>query len=188
MKKNALSLLVALAVIAPVAAQAAVQLPAGTQELGIQGNAKLGSGWDLNLNGSYGTFVKDNWEVGGTATVRAQDKDDAISAQLGAFTEYNFVNSTNWVPYVGAAAEVGALSYDNNNGGHIDGGDSGDNNWALNVKLAAGVKYFINPNVAITSEINYNIATDDIFSSDGYSSQKAKDSLTNIVFGTRFYF
>ncbi|HIF9083533.1 TPA: outer membrane beta-barrel protein [Photobacterium damselae] len=183
MKKNALSLLVALAVIAPVAAQAAVQLPAGTQELGIQGNAKLGSGWDLNLNGSYGTFVKDNWEVGGTASIRAQDANDAISGKFGVFTEYNFVNSTNWVPYVGAATELAGLSYDNNNGASSDLGESGDS-WALNIKLAAGVKYFINPNVALTAEANYNIATDDI----DFSGDKAKDSLTNIVFGTRFYF
>ncbi|HIF9332620.1 TPA: outer membrane beta-barrel protein [Photobacterium damselae] len=186
MKKNALSLLVALAVIAPVAAQAAVQLPAGTQELGIQGNAKLGSGWDLNLNGSYGTFVKDNWEVGGTASIRAQDENDAFSGKFGVFTEYNFVNSTNWVPYVGAATEVAALTYNNKDGGDagVGSGDASDDSWALNIKLAAGVKYFINPNVALTAEANYNIATDDI----EFSSGKAKDSLTNIVFGTRFYF
>ncbi|WP_318495505.1 outer membrane beta-barrel protein [Photobacterium leiognathi] len=183
MKKNALSLLVALSVLAPVAAQAAVQLPAGTQELGVQGNAKLGSGWDLNLNGSYGTFVKDNWEVGGTASVRAQDKNDAISGKLGVFTEYNFVNSTNWVPYVGAATELAGLSYDEVNGANGDLGKDGDS-WALNIKLAAGVKYFINPNVALTAEANYNIATDDI----DFDGDKAKDSLTNIVFGTRFYF
>ncbi|WP_318497423.1 outer membrane beta-barrel protein [Photobacterium leiognathi] len=183
MKKNALSLLVALSVLAPVAAQAAVQLPAGTQELGVQGNAKLGSGWDLNLNGSYGTFVKDNWEVGGTASVRAQDKNDAISGKLGVFTEYNFVNSTNWVPYVGAATELAGLSYDEVNGSDADLGKDGDS-WALNIKLAAGVKYFINPNVALTAEANYNIATDDI----DFDGDKAKDSLTNIVFGTRFYF
>ncbi|MEF1206049.1 outer membrane beta-barrel protein [Photobacterium damselae] len=184
MKKNALSLLVALAVIAPVAAQAAVQLPAGTQELGIQGNAKLGSGWDLNLNGSYGTFVKDNWEVGGTASIRAQDANDAISGKLGVFTEYNFVNSTNWVPYVGAATELAGLSYSEDQGVH--GGNIGKDgdSWALNIKLAAGVKYFINPNVALTAEANYNIATDDI----DFDGGKAKDSLTNIVFGTRFYF
>ncbi|HIF9175786.1 TPA: outer membrane beta-barrel protein [Photobacterium damselae] len=182
MKKNALSLLVALAVIAPVAAQAAVQLPAGTQELGIQGNAKLGSGWDLNLNGSYGTFVKDNWEVGGTASIRAQDANDAISGKFGVFTEYNFVNSTNWVPYVGAATELAGLSY-SEEGSSSNFGKDGDS-WALNIKLAAGVKYFINPNVALTAEANYNIATDDI----EFSSGKAKDSLTNIVFGTRFYF
>ncbi|PSV19003.1 outer membrane beta-barrel protein [Photobacterium kishitanii] len=179
MKKNALGLLVAFAVMAPVAAQAAVQLPAGTQEIGVQGNAKLGSGWGLNLNGTYGTFVQDNWEVGGTATVRAQDLNDELSGQLGVFTEYNFVNTTNWVPYVGAAVEVGGLSLSDN---------GTDSNWGANAKFAAGVKYFINPNVAITSEVNYSIATDKIFSGASYSSEQAKNSLTNIVFGTRFYF
>lgn len=183
MKKNALGLLVAFAVMAPVAAQAAVQLPAGTQEIGVQGNAKLGSGWDPNLNGSYGKFIKDNWELGGTASVAAKDENDAISGKLGVFTEYNFVNSTNWVPYVGAATELAALNYNNKDGADSDFGQSGDS-WALNLKLAAGVKYFINPNVALSAEVNYNIATDDI----EFSSGKAKDSLTNIVFGTRFYF
>lgn len=186
MKKNALGLLVAFAVMAPVAAQAAVQLPAGTQEIGVQGNAKLGSGWDLNLNGSYGKFIKDNWELGGTASVAAKDANDAISGKLGVFTEYNFVNSTNWVPYVGAATELAALSYNNKDGGDagIGSGDVSDSSWALNIKLAAGVKYFINPNVALSAEVNYNIATDDI----EFSGNKAKDSLTNVVFGTRFYF
>ncbi|WP_318511436.1 outer membrane beta-barrel protein [Photobacterium leiognathi] len=179
MKKNALSLLVALSVLAPVAAQAAVQLPAGTQEIGVQGNAKLGSGWHADINGTYGTFVKDNWEVGGTVTVRAQDHNDELSGQFGAFTEYNFVNSTNWVPYVGAAVEVGGLSLSD---------EGADSNWGANAKVSAGVKYFINPNVAITSEVNYSIATDKIFSSDSYTGEQAKNSLTNIVFGTRFYF
>ncbi|MEC6816016.1 outer membrane beta-barrel protein [Photobacterium toruni] len=183
MKKNALGLLVAFAVMAPVAAQAAVQLPAGTQEIGVQGNAKLGSGWDLNLNGSYGKFIKDNWELGGTATIAAKDENDAISGKLGVFTEYNFVNTTNWVPYVGAATELAALSYNEKTGTDSNVGKDGDS-WALNIKLAAGVKYFINPNVALSAEVNYNIATDDI----EFSGNKAKDSLTNIVFGTRFYF
>lgn len=186
MKKNALSLLVALSVLAPVAAQAAVQLPAGTQELGVQGNAKLGSGWDLNLNGSYGKFIRDNWELGGTASIGAKDHNDEFNARIGVFTEYNFVNSTNWVPYVGAATELGGLHM-SDNGTDTNFGKDGDS-WALNVKLAAGVKYFVNPNVALTAEANYNIATDDIFSGDSYSSDKLKDSMTNIQFGTRFYF
>ena len=183
MKKNVLGLLVACAVMTPIAAQASVQLPAGTQEIGIQGNTKLGSGWELNLNGSYGKFIKDNWELGGTASVAAKDENDAISAKFGVFTEYNFVNSTNWVPYVGAATELAALNYNNKDGSDADFGKS-DDSWALNLKLAAGLKYFINPNVALSAEVNYNIATDDI----EFSSGKAKDSLTNIVFGTRFYF
>ncbi|KPA52312.1 hypothetical protein VT25_11785 [Photobacterium leiognathi subsp. mandapamensis] len=183
MKKNALGLLVALSVLAPVAAQAAVQLPEGTQEIGVYGKAKLGSGWDVNLTGSYGYFVQDNWEVGGTTSIHAQDANDAFTGKIGVFTEYNFVNSTNWVPYVGAATQLAGLTYNEEDGSEGNIGKDGSS-WALNVKLAAGVKYFINPNVALTGEVNYNIATDDI----EFSGDKAKDSLTNIVFGTRFYF
>lgn len=190
MKNNALRILVALAVVGPVAAQAAVQLNAGTQELGVQGYAKLGSGWDVNVNGSYGKFIRDNWEVGGTMTVRAKDIGDEISTRIGIFTEYNFVNNTQWVPYVGAATELGGLTLSGDNGSSGNIGEEGDS-WALNVKLAGGVKYFINPNVALTAEVNYNIATDNIFSGDHTIDSvgtNLKSSLTNIVFGTRFYF
>ncbi len=186
MKNKALRLLAALAVVAPVVSQAAVQLPAGTQELGVQGYAKLGSDWDIYLNGSYGFFVRDNWEVGGTANVQVQDLNNALSMRVGVFTEYNFTNHTNWVPYVGAATELGGLKIDTT-GTSGDLGQKGDS-WALNVKLAGGVKYFINPNVALTAEVNYNIATDEIFSGSSYTTDAAKKSLTNIVFGTRFYF
>ncbi len=186
MKNKALRLLAALAVVAPVVSQAAVQLPAGTQELGVQGYAKLGSGWDVNVSGSYGLFVRDNWEVGGTTNIQVQDLNDALSLRIGVFTEYNFVNTTNWVPYVGAATELGGLSM-SNDGTQGNIGEEGDS-WALNVKLAGGVKYFVNRNVALTAEVNYNIATDKIFSGNSYSTDAAKKSLTNIVFGTRFYF
>jgi outer membrane protein W len=180
MKKNALSLLVALAVIAP-ATQAAVQLPEGTQEISVQGNLNFQDDYQLNLATSYGYFVMDNWEVG--AVLDANISDEQKLAKLGAFTEYNFVNTTNWVPYVGAAAQLAGFSYVDTAHGH-DGsasfGDEEKDGAAINFKLSAGVKYFINPNVALTAEVNYNIATDDLdVNGDGFA---------NILFGTRFYF
>lgn len=182
MKKKVLGLLAALSVVAPLAAQASVQLPEGTEEFGVQGTAKIGDDWHVTLNGSYGVFIRDNWQVGGTTTVSAQDHNDLLSAKFGAFTEYNFVNSTRWVPYIGAATEVAALSFsENGSTGNI--GEEGDS-WALNIKLAAGVKYFVSANIAISAEANYNIATDDI----DFSSEKASNSLTNFVIGTRYYF
>ncbi len=182
MKNKTMGLLAALSMLAPLSAQAAVQLPEGTQEFGVQGAAKIGSDWDVTLNGSYGVFIRDNWQVGGTTTVSAKDHNDELSAKFGAFTEYNFVNSTQWVPYIGAAAEVAGLSFSENG---VDGnvGEEGDS-WALNIELAAGIKYFVSPNIAISAEMNYNIATDDI----DFSSDKASNSLTNFVIGTRYYF
>ena len=183
MKKHLPKLVVALSVLTPFYTHAAVELPEGTQEVSVQGNAKLGSGWNLNLTGSYGYFIKDNWEIGGTATIDAQDANDAFTGKLGVFTEYNFVNSTNWVPYLGAATQLAGLSYDENAGAEGNIGKDGSS-WALNIKLAGGLKYFINEHVALSGEINYNIATDDI----EFNGDKAEDSITNIIFGTRFYF
>ena len=117
MKKQTLGLLVALAVSAialPAVAEAAVQLPAGTQEASVAGNLNFNNHYDLNLNGSYGYFVKDNWEVG--TNVGLSMTKPSKTVKVGAFTEYNFTNSTNWVPYVGAAAQFATLNHTNGEG------------------------------------------------------------------------
>ncbi|MGD8109467.1 opacity family porin [Vibrio sp. TRT 21S02] len=183
MKKTTLAIALMLASVG--SAQAAVQLSEGTQEISVQGNLNLdySDEYLLVLDTSYGYFLADDWEVGGNLGVNMSDNNKRFV--LGAFTEYNFTNETNWVPYLGASAQFAALSYKDGQG--FDGGlgeDGEGDSAALNFKMAAGVKYFINPNVALSAEVNYNIATDDVnVTSDGLS-----DSFTNIVFGTRFYF
>jgi opacity protein-like surface antigen len=186
MKKNTLGLLAALAIASavPAVAQAAVQLPQGTQEIGLAGNLNLNAPhkYQLNLDGSYGYFIRDNWEIGGNAGV-AMNKENK-SAQLGGFTEYNFTNSTNWVPFVGASAQFANV---NNHGGFAVGSGSADAKHhasAVNFKVTGGVKYFINPNVALTAAVNYNISTKKI----NVTENGLRDSFTNIVFGTRFYY
>ncbi|WP_415721657.1 opacity family porin [Photobacterium ganghwense] len=178
MKKQAVAMAVIAVLNAPFA-MAKVTLEQGTQELALQGSLDLDYVDDylFVLNTSYGYFIRDNWELGGVLDVSMSDSSQQF--QLGAFTEYNFTNSTNWVPYLGAAAQVANLS-----------GDDGDFDFdfedvtALNIKIAGGVKYFINPNVAISAEVNYNIATDDI----SVTKDGLEDSFTRFIFGTRFYF
>ncbi|WEM43104.1 outer membrane beta-barrel protein [Photobacterium sp. DA100] len=178
MKKHAVAMAV-IAVIGAPSAFAAVTLEQGTQEFALQGSLDLDYVDDylFVLNTSYGYFIRNNWEIGGVLDVSMSDSTQQF--QLGAFTEYNFTNSTNWVPYLGAAAQVANLS-----------GDDGDFDFdfedvtALNIKISGGVKYFINPHVAISAEVNYNIATDDI----NVTKDGVEDSFTRFIFGTRFYF
>ncbi len=190
MKKNTLGLLAALAIASavPAVAQAAVQLPQGTQEIGLAGNLNLNAPhkYQLNLDGSYGYFVQDNWEVGGNAGI-AMNKENK-SAQVGAFTEYNFTNSSNWVPFVGASAQFANVDYSKDGGFNAAVG-SGDANAdhhasAVNFKVTGGVKYFINPNVALTAAVNYNVSTKRL----NVTENGLRKSMTNIVFGTRFYY
>lgn len=187
MNKSAVAVLVSsLCCSAPVWADE-VNLMEGTQEFGLQGSLDLNVEEDylLVLNTSYGYFIKDDWEVGGVINASLTDKTRTF--QLGAFTEYNFTNYSQWVPFVGAAAQFASL--DLSDGVSLNdvasvGSDDKKSTSALNIKLSGGIKYFVNPQVAISAEVNYNIATDKItVTKDGL-----KDSFTRIVFGTRFYF
>ncbi|TDR77724.1 outer membrane protein with beta-barrel domain [Photobacterium lutimaris] len=178
MKKSAVALVLVGSVFTP-ALWAGVSLPEGTQEFGLQGSLDLDYVDDylFVLNTSYGYFIRENWEIGGVLDVNMSDSSQQF--QLGAFTEYNFTNTTNWVPYLGLAAQVANLS-----------GSDGDFDFdfedatAMTLKFAGGVKYFVNPHVAISAEVNYSIATDDI----NVTKDGLEDSFTRFVFGTRFYF
>ncbi len=181
MKKTTLALGLVMASVSAFS-QAAVLLDKGTQEMSLQGNLNLdySDDYQLILDSSYGYFIMDNWEVGGTLGMNMSEHNKRFD--LGAFTEYNFTNSTDFVPYVGAAAQFANLDYKNGDKQDASWGDG--NNSALNFKMALGLKYFVNPSIALSAEVNYNIATDDI----NVTKDGLEDSFTNIVFGTRFYF
>ncbi|NAX49131.1 outer membrane beta-barrel protein [Photobacterium halotolerans] len=178
MKQKALALLVT--TLLASSAALAVTLEEGTQEFGLQGSMDFDYVDDylFLLNTTYGYFVKDDWEIGGVLDVNMSDSTKTF--QLGMFTEYNFTNDSNWVPYLGAAAQLANLSADEDDDIDFDIEDV----TALNIKIAGGVKYFINPHVAISAEVNYNIATDDI----SVTKDGVEDSFTRFIFGTRFYF
>ena len=189
MKKSVVAFLLSSALVSPLA-MAQVNLPEGLQEFGLQGSLDLADDdYSFVSNISYGYFIMDDWEVGGV--LEADLTEDSKTFQFGVFTEYNFTNYSQWVPYVGAAAQFASLNVSggdlNINAGSDDAQNTGHNkinNSALNIKLSGGVKYFLNPQVAISAEVNYNISTEKVRLSKG----KLKDSFTKIVFGTRFYF
>ncbi|PSW20628.1 hypothetical protein C9I98_07200 [Photobacterium sanctipauli] len=148
-------------------------LQQGTQEIGIQGSLDLDYVDDylLDLNTSYGYFVRDKWEIGGELDLTISD--NAQNYQIGAFTEYNFTNTSLWVPYLGVGAQYA----------YSDINDNSDS--AFNFQVSAGMKYFLHPQIALAAEVNYNLATEDIYA-DG--DGEAKDDKTQFLIGTRFYF
>lgn len=180
MNKNTVALSLMLAFCAPISN--AVELLQGTQELGIQGSLDLDyvDNYLFTINTSYGYFIYDKWELGGVLDGSFSENNKSFN--IGAFTEYNFTNQSSWVPYLGAAAQFATVSFDGGKFSEIDI-DSEDVT-ALNIKMAGGVKYFVNPHVAISAEVNYNIATDDI----SVTKDGLEDSFARFIFGTRFYF
>lgn len=156
-------------------------LQAGTQELNVQGLVDFDAedSYSVDLNAKYGYFVKDNWELG--ANITTDLSKSYKSGGIGLFTEYNFTNSTNLVPYVGLATELIRADYSNKDD-NLD--TEAFDATAVNFKTALGVRYFISTNVALSAEVNYNIATDHLKVSGG----DAKDSFTKFLIGTSFYF
>lgn len=156
-------------------------LNAGTQEVNVQGLIDFDAedSYSVDLNAKYGYFVKDNWELG--ANIVTDLSKNYKSGGVGLFTEYNFTNTSNLVPYVGLATELIRADY-NSEDNNLD--TESFNATAVNFKTSLGLKYFISSNVAISAEVNYNISTDHLKVSGG----DAKESFTKFLIGTSFYF
>jgi len=175
------SIFVALLTSSSVYADSSEYLKAGTKEFNLQGLVDFDAddSYSVDLNSKYGYFIKDNWEVGGSIATDLSKSYKSFG--LGIFTEYNFTNTTNFVPYIGIATELVKADYDDKLN---DLESKSFDATAMNFKASLGVKYFIRANIALTAEFNYNIATDNLKISGG----DAKDSFTKFFIGTSYYF
>lgn len=156
-------------------------LKQGKQEFRIQGlfDFDAEDSYSIDAEVKYGYFIVDNWELG--ANISTDLGKSYKSGNVGVFTEYNFTNSSYFVPYVGLATELVRATYDDR-GNNLE--SKNFNATAVNIKSSLGVKYFISENVAVTTEVNYNVVTDHLKVSGG----DAKDAYTKILIGTSFYF
>lgn len=156
-------------------------LDAGTQEISVSGRLEFPDfeKLDYDLEGSYGYFLKDGWEVG--AQLGASDFGGVDRVDVGLFTEYNFNRQSRWVPYLGAAVGLGSVSFDD---GDFDADTELDDDNGVVFDLEAGVKWFVRPYMAISTAVNWQLSTDDIYATDN----SLEDNLTTVQVGMRFYF
>ena len=130
-------------------AQAQVTLPSraillpdsGTKEINVAGSFFFDGDKPYALAGSYGYFTSPNIELGGTAAIAGANHSKTLTT-AGIFGDYYFrggADSTNaLLPYIG-----------------LFGGYSHKEDSALSGGAQAGVKYFLNPNVAVSAEYQY---------------------------------
>lgn len=168
--KKILAIVAATAIAAPAMA---VTLTQGTHEIGMAGtydsDTSLGSDFDLALK--YGYYFWDNIAVGGM--VGYADNDARSTWDLGAYGEYNFAMDGDWVPYVGlnlAWSETDPAA--------------GEKNDAFVTTPNTGVKYFFNSSVAGFLQLNYDIATEDIYTDE---DGNLEDQNLGFVLGLRVY-
>lgn len=142
----------------------------GTQELNVSGNLNFDTD-NYNLTTRYGYFVADDWEVGGDVTAGLSDETDTLDVSL--FTQYNFTNSTDFVPYIGISA--GVLTAENGDTNLLQQDDSG-----FVFATQVGVKYFVTKNVALSAEFEQSWSDLEV--------QGLSDSFSEVHIGTSFYF
>ena len=149
-------------------------LTAGNQELVVGGllDPDTAADTQFDLSVKYGYFVADYLEVGGAAAI---SDNDAISTYgIGGFVEYNFDLGTEVVPYVGAGLGWYNVEYD-----IID-----EDNDAIEFAGYGGVKYFIVQNIAISGELEYDWASEEIYPEDDDIS----DTNLQLNLAMRFFF
>ena len=129
------------AVQAQASASDAIVLPTnGTKEIGLAGNYHFNTPKFYSVQGLLGIFVSPVIELGGQLGVAGGDGTSAATT-VSAFADYYLSNSagSSLLPYVGAT-----VGYE-----HFSGTDS------TSLGGEAGVKYFLNSNVAINAKFQY---------------------------------
>ncbi len=160
--------------------QVVPMLDQGTQELSVAGNLELPDfdELDYDVDGSYGYFIRDGWEVG--ARVGASDFGGEDRIEIAGFTEYNFWRSSNIVPYVGGGLGLVTADFSDD----IVVGTPIDDDDGLVFDVEGGVKFFLREYMAISAGIDFKLSTEDVFS----TGEEIQDNLTSIKIGMRYYF
>jgi opacity protein-like surface antigen len=155
-------------------------LDRGTQEMSVAGRIDIPEldEIDYDLDGSYGYFLRDGWEIG--VQVSAADYDGQDRVELSGFTEYNFRRQSKWVPYVGAGLGLVSADFDDD----ISLGTPIDDDDGLLFDVEGGVKYFMRPYMALSAAIDFKFSTEDVFE----TGEEIEDNLSSIKIGMRYYF
>jgi hypothetical protein len=111
---------------------------------------------EVLLDLSYGVFVVDSIEAGGG--VGYVDVGVATSWSFFGFGEYNFNIDDKMVPFAGARLGW-AWS-------EVDTGLDKEDQSAIVIGGYCGAKYFLSPSVAVSGQINLDLATDEIYVND----------------------
>lgn len=169
-------LMLAIATLFVASSGRAAMIQEGTRELGVAGliDFESGSGTLIDITVGYGYFVADHLEIGGSVGI--VDDDDFTQWRIGGFTEYNFDLGTAWVPFLGGSIELSGAS--------LDYGTLDEDNTAVVFGFDAGVKYFLVEHLAITTALDFNVATDDIYQ----GKDEAEDTDFSVEIGLRCYF
>jgi hypothetical protein len=149
----------------------AVPILQDTLELRLGGYADFDNpsgNFDFLIDTGLGYFVVDNTEAGGLLTWGYDGS--KFGYGIGGFGEYNFDFDVFIMPYIGMKVQFFF-------------GDFYVRNF-INVEFTAGPKFFLSENVAIYTEVYYDLASEDAYINDN----EAKNYDVGMKLGVRSYF
>ncbi len=164
LSKLALVALLALGTAASGQAQGLINplLPVrGTREIEFRGNFQFEPVDLFNVRLSYGPFLSERIQVGGSLDYAHSD--DADTSTIGAFVNYHFPGTSATLPFVGAFL----------------GFSTGDGDESTSYGLQGGVKHFLNSSVAVTGALVYRQFADD--------TSAGEDNDVRLQFGLAVY-
>lgn len=138
----------------------------GAVEFGFNGYLDWSNDTNYAADLKYGRYVTDNWLLG--AQIGFTGVESNVNFSGGLFAEYNFVNDTKWVPFIGVGA----------NWKRIDS-DAFESD-AIEMVGEFGVKYFLRSNVAVSASMSGTWASDSLPNSNDFGSR--------VNFGLRYVF
>ena len=183
------TLLVAAMVMALAVTASGQMLSAGTSELKVEGGIDFDTsdGTLIDFGILYGMYIYDYLE-GGLA-LRLTDSDSITVWRIGVFGQYDFDLGTELVPYLGAGLSLASYeaTYDTvvvmADGTSVRSSEEESDN-AIVLSGTAGVKFYIAENVAISTALVLEWASEDIYAEE----DDFQDTDARIELGMRFFF
>ena len=152
---------------------------AGTNEIGISGILDVDTidGTLIEVDGTWGRFIRDYWEVGIIGGVASSDSLSRFRG--GGFTDYIFDFGGAVFPYLGFslnlfAADVDFKRFNGPSGSEI----------AYGTGLSMGLMGFLSREIALSFGLELNWASQDVF----LTADDVDDSDIRFKFGLRYFF
>ena len=123
---------------------------------------------ETSVDIGLGYFIFDDIEVGGLISFGFTESDAGFG--LGGFSEFLFDLNCSVAPYVGIALQYKF-------------GDYYSDHFLL-LDLSGGLKFFITDSLAISTELFYDLASEDIY----INNEEAADDDSGIRIGLSYYF
>jgi hypothetical protein len=164
-------------------AQVTPNLDQGTKSIAVDGSYDNDHprDYELNLGAAFGYHIRDGVELlGGVDTLF---NDDYRAWLVGGGIDLNLITDNVVVPFIGVSAYWAGVEVDIDDDDDVGDDDDLDEDGAVG-EARAGVKIFLDDDVALSFAAQFRAATEDIWADEDGDPH---DTNLTVVMGIRYY-